>query len=439
MAPFDPTQMDKPAGGPAASVATAVAAAQTGLPMGKTVSPASPPTGAAVSANTSVGKVARKRANQGRHLPIVFSLAALMVLVTAAVLYSVLGNPKDDNQVAQGQPSNNGPSIPAAAPAAVNRSAPQPASNTTRPTPTSVSISSDDEANPSDASGEDGPKGSSATSNAPSKPSPIGPVNSDDPFEVGDPDVIDGSGTDANPAMMKPTDPDAAGSPDSPPTSPSPTPDPTPAPTPTPEPNTTPAPAPMPAPAEMPTMQEVQALVKALTTAREALGEMNLDIADAELAKAQPLAKLPAHQAKLDRLKQLTHYTRQFRHALEESLKGLQAGQSIPISESTVVAVVEANANTLIIKVAGVTRRYPVNELPLGLAVALADMWLDQGQPSSQLVKGAFVVAHKKASADNIAKARGWWEEAAARGLTLVNDLMPVIEDRYDNLADDLK
>ncbi|MCA9221436.1 MAG: hypothetical protein KDA71_13995, partial [Planctomycetales bacterium] len=204
-------------------------------------------------------------------------------------------------------------------------------------------------------------------------------------------------------------------------------------------PTPSPASTPMPEPAEMPTMQEVQALAKALSTAREALGEMNLDIADAELAKAQPLAKLPAHQAKLDRLKQLTHYTREFRHALEESLKGLQAGQSIPISESTVVAVVEANANTLIIKVAGVTRRYPVNELPLGLAVALADMWLDQGQPSSQLVKGAFVVAHKKASADNIAKARGWWEEAAARGLTLVNDLMPVIEDRYDNLADDLK
>jgi hypothetical protein len=183
----------------------------------------------------------------------------------------------------------------------------------------------------------------------------------------------------------------------------------------------------------------VAALSKSLTTARTAIGEQNYEIATAELTKASGLSKVPAHVARIERLQQLNHYSTEFRKALRESTKSLKAGQTVMV-KTTAVGVVEtfANEDKIILRVAGMNRTYRFADLPVGLAVAIADLWLDPKEQSSLLIKAAFVLGHKSANEDTLSKARQWLEEAKGALPEPVSQLAPVLEDKYDNLQKDV-
>ena len=66
--------------------------------------------------------------------------------------------------------------------------------------------------------------------------------------------------------------------------------------------------------------------------------------------------------------------------------------------------------------------------------MAIADKWLDDKDPASRVVKGAYAAVNK---AGNVDKARIMWDEAIAAGLD-VKALVPVLEDKYDGLEKDL-
>ena len=180
-----------------------------------------------------------------------------------------------------------------------------------------------------------------------------------------------------------------------------------------------------------PTREELIALGKAMTTAKNALSEQNFSVADRALAEAEKLAKLPEHQAKVGRLKTLAIYVRQFRKAVEDATNELEAGESFMVGSSTVVSFVEGGSDRIIIRSSGQNRTYLFHELPLGLAVAIADLKLDGSDPVSRVVKGAYVAVDKRSDAGHLDKAKTWWEEARLGGLDL-GDLELVLTDRYD-------
>jgi hypothetical protein len=203
-------------------------------------------------------------------------------------------------------------------------------------------------------------------------------------------------------------------------------PDPTPQPAPQPEPQ--PVPKPVTPPAVTPTPQELMALSQALKTARLALSERNLDDADAELAKAELLAKLPEHKAKVARLKDLAYYVREFWKAVGKGLEGLTGGDEIKIG-STYVAVVEVAPTYVIIRLAGTNRRYNILDLPTGLVMAFADRSLNQNDSTTGVFKGAYYAVDKKE--DSLANARRLWQEAISAGID-VKELLTVLDDTYD-------
>ncbi len=212
----------------------------------------------------------------------------------------------------------------------------------------------------------------------------------------------------------------------------------TPAPDPKPEPAPKPEPKPEPPPAKpvpRPSREDIAALSKALETARTALGEQHYDVAKTELAKAATLAKLPGHVARVERLQMLSHYAQEFRAALRDAVKKLKAGEAITVKNTT-VGVVETfpNEDKIILRIAGMNRTYRFEDLPIGLAVALADMWLDQKQPGTLIIKASYVLAHKSATDEMRQKARQWLDEAKGNLPELVLQLLPVLDDRYDNL-----
>lgn len=231
-----------------------------------------------------------------------------------------------------------------------------------------------------------------------------------------------------------PPQPTGVPAPETPPSTPNPpAPEPT---TPTPDPAPTP-PTPEP-PAPMPEMEapkvtraDLLALSKALKTARAAVSEHNFDEADKQLKAAEKLAKTPELAAMVDRLWQINDMARQFREAVSAAIQSLDAGEVITVGNSTQVAIVETFPDKVIVRIAGQNRTYPIENLPPGLAVSLADMKLDTSDPNNRVIKGAYLLSGKDVNPDALSKAKTWWEEAQLGGVD-VSHLMPFLTDDYE-------
>jgi hypothetical protein len=211
----------------------------------------------------------------------------------------------------------------------------------------------------------------------------------------------------------------------------------TPAPVPTPMPEPAPAPtsaddAAVVSPQEPPklTREELQALVKALATAKAALGEQNFKVAEAELSKAESLAKLPKHQEAVARLREAGGYLKQFREAVAAAVGGMQGGESFKVGGSTQVSFIEGQKDKVALRVAGMNKTYSFSDMPPGLALAIADFKLVSSDPVGRVVKGAYLAVHKRADSETQDKARALWQEAQAMG-TDVSHLVPLLTDDY--------
>jgi hypothetical protein len=187
----------------------------------------------------------------------------------------------------------------------------------------------------------------------------------------------------------------------------------------------------------MVTRQEAIKLGKALTTAKAALGEQNFDEADKQLAIAEPLAKLPEHQAKYERLKEVADYVKQFRGAVAAAVAELEAGSVFKVGTSTQVAVVETFPDKIIVRTAGQNRAYPFQDLPPGLAAALADMKLDPAEPVNRVIKAAYLAVKQPDDEEVQSKAKTWLEEAKLGGIDATSVEM-FLTDKYDELAKDI-
>lgn len=197
-----------------------------------------------------------------------------------------------------------------------------------------------------------------------------------------------------------------------------------PAPEMTPEPMT-----PEPIPAVAPSREELRSLAQSLTTARNAIGEMNFSMADQELAKATSIAKLDDHKAKIRRLQILSDYVSRFRAAIGQTLGRVNAGDQITLEDDKSFGIVEISPETLIIRYSGRNLRYPMSELPPGLATRLAEMSLDKDAPGTIAMKAAFVSVNPKLSDADRDKVETWWTEAAS--VADVQDLITAINDDY--------
>lgn len=200
---------------------------------------------------------------------------------------------------------------------------------------------------------------------------------------------------------------------------------------------TKPSSKPTPTPTVQPKPAEVATLATALKAARAKLEDSDFDGALAELRKVESLPKLPEHQAKCERLRLLTEYASNFRSALMEAIKNLEAGDEISAGDNAAAGVVDVTADQITLKIDGRRRSYPINNLSPGLAVAIADTWLDQNDPVCLVAKAAYLVSLKDARDDRLAKAREWFQEAAKSGVD-IGDLGKVIDDKYDDMEKDL-
>jgi flagellar biogenesis protein FliO len=181
----------------------------------------------------------------------------------------------------------------------------------------------------------------------------------------------------------------------------------------------------------MPTKAELAALGKALAAGKAALTKYDFLAADEQIAAAETLAKLPEHQEMVARLKEVALYVKQFRNAVSEGLKNLQVGAELKVGTSTMVVVVAVSPERLTIRRAGGNVTYPLDELPAGLTMALADSWFKADDPVNRVVKGAYFAVAEGDVASHREKAKKYWEEATAAGVD-AKPLLPFLTDNYD-------
>jgi hypothetical protein len=186
-------------------------------------------------------------------------------------------------------------------------------------------------------------------------------------------------------------------------------------------------PDPTPAPEEMPlTPQELAALKETLKGARDALGARNFAAATQHLTDAQRLARSPEHKQSLERLKQLDHYVHEFWKAVDQGYANLQPTSVLSVG-NVQAAIVEIRPDAMVIRISGRNRTIRRNEIPSGLAMAIANTWFDSS-PQNKVVKGAFLLVDPAGKPED---ARRMWQEAQAAGVD-VEMLMPVINDKYE-------
>ena len=203
---------------------------------------------------------------------------------------------------------------------------------------------------------------------------------------------------------------------------------------PTPEPIAEPnpvAPADSPDSAFQPKSEDVAALSTALKAARTAVMKREFATAIDQLNRLTSIPKTAEQQALCDRLNLLAQYAQNFRSALSEAVAALEAGDEIEVGESTVVGVVQVTGDRVTFRSQGRNVTRAMDDLPPGLAVAIASRWLAKDDPVSLVVKGAYLVARQDATETELAKARQWWSEAASAGFD-IGDLPKVIDDSYD-------
>lgn len=199
----------------------------------------------------------------------------------------------------------------------------------------------------------------------------------------------------------------------------------------TPTPDATP-PADMPAP----TAEELASLGAALKEVREAVEKQRFEAARTQLKKAEGIAKLPEHKKVVERTRELTHYAAEFRKGLDRAIKELQPADNIQVGSSTFVGVVNSTPDRITLRVAGSNKTYALNNLPWALALAIADTWFDQNEPSTFAAKGAYLMTLPKADNHARAKARELWKSASDGGIETAG-MEQAVEDKYEFATND--
>lgn len=153
-----------------------------------------------------------------------------------------------------------------------------------------------------------------------------------------------------------------------------------------------------------------------LVDARRKLAERNQVEAERLVAEAKSLASTPEQTDRVDRMATLVKYVGEFWGAVRDALAALKVADEIDVG-TTKVVVVESDKQSLTIHLGSGNRHFTLRELPSGLAIALANRWLDPNKPANKVFIGSFCAVDPKLP-DGPEIARRLWTEAAAAGIS---------------------
>ena len=163
----------------------------------------------------------------------------------------------------------------------------------------------------------------------------------------------------------------------------------------------------------------------ALREVRAAMGARDLAAIKAKLEAAGKLRGEAAYDTEFNRLELLGQYVTQFWQAVDRAGRTMQAGEprELTIGETTGIFV-EYENKTLIIRVAGQNRTYPLQTMPAKVALMVAQQELDPKNANNKIFFGAFLIMDAKGDRK---LGKQMWDEAT-RGGADVKFLLPELD-----------
>jgi curved DNA-binding protein CbpA len=207
-----------------------------------------------------------------------------------------------------------------------------------------------------------------------------------------------------------------------------------------PEPN---APAPavptmseMPASPEMPPMTEMPSMAsmkdwnKAMKEARAAIDQVDFEKFHKQMEIAIPLSKTDELIAKQSRLDQLGQLYEIFINSMKDAKKKLRATEVLNVGKRK-ITIVETTEKELIIRVDGKNEKYAWDKMPLGIALALADLTLNDAGPTDLAARAVFCSLSPTKNELHEKRAKDFFEKSVGKG-EIRADLPQALTDSYE-------
>lgn len=164
----------------------------------------------------------------------------------------------------------------------------------------------------------------------------------------------------------------------------------------------------------------------ALRELRAAMGARDLPAIKTKFEAAAKLkAGDPKYETELNRLELLGNYVTQFWQAVDRAGKTMQASEPRELKSGETIAIfVEYENKTLILKVAGQLRTYPLQTMPAKVALMVAQQELAPNNANNKVIFGTFLLMDAKGDRK---LAKQMWDEAAAAKVD-VKFLLPELD-----------
>lgn len=171
--------------------------------------------------------------------------------------------------------------------------------------------------------------------------------------------------------------------------------------------------------------QEENPKAAALRAVRAAMGARDLPAIKTKLEEAAKLKGDPAFDTEWNRVELLSKYVTEFWQAVDRAGRTMQAGQprELTIGDTTGIFV-EYENKTLVLRVAGQQRVYPLPTMPAKVALMMAQQELDPKNANNKVFFGAFMLMDGKGDRK---LGKQLWDEAAKGGAD-VKFLLPELD-----------
>jgi len=156
-----------------------------------------------------------------------------------------------------------------------------------------------------------------------------------------------------------------------------------------------------------------------LAAARQAMAGRNLDAARHHAEAAAEKAQTDEQKAEAQRVLRLLGHLEQFWKAVRAEAGTIQSGQELAVGEKRLI-ILEASTRGLAFRHEGKFYSMQIDELPVPIAVALAQRRLGTDSPVAHLCVGAFLAVDPKGDRH---KAREHWQQAGTTGRLLLPEI----------------
>ena len=164
--------------------------------------------------------------------------------------------------------------------------------------------------------------------------------------------------------------------------------------------------------------------------AKEAVAKADFETFHKQMEVALPLSTSEDMTSKHARLDQLGQLYEIFIKSVHEARAKMRGAETLSVGK-TLVNIVEIKEDELIVRLQGKNERFTWDRLPPGIAMALADLTLDEQEPTDIAARAVYFSLSPARNDLFAKKVKDWFEKSVGKG-SIRKDLVQALTDTYE-------